>query len=77
MNPGVLFSILLVVFFCVVQQLLIELRLLGYVSAPNWTPEAVSRSRAWLHRRSRPLCIFGLATIGILLLARGAITFTS
>jgi hypothetical protein len=44
LNPGVLFSILLVVFFGVLQQLLIELPLLGYVTAPKWTPEAVSRS---------------------------------
>jgi hypothetical protein len=77
LNPGVLFSVLLVVFFCVMQQLLIEVPLLGYVTAPNWTPDAVTRARAWLHRRSRPLSIFGLATIGILLLVRGVITFAS
>lgn len=73
LNPGPLPAILLVVFFCVMQQLLIEVPLVAYALAPDWTPNAVSRSRAWLQRRGRWIAVHGLAALGILLIARGLI----
>jgi Sap-like sulfolipid-1-addressing protein len=76
LNPGTVFGILLVVFFCVMQQLLLELPLLGYVFAPGWTPGAVSRSRVWLHHRGRRIATVVLAALGLFLIARGAVTFT-
>src|SRR6476620_10803943 len=42
--------VLLVVVFCVIQQLLLEVPLLGYTFAPDWTKDAVARFRAWLER---------------------------
>jgi Sap, sulfolipid-1-addressing protein len=76
LNPGIVVSVLLVAFFCVMQQLLLELPLLGYVLAPEWTPGAVARSRAWLHRRGRRIAIVVLALLGTLLMVRGVIIFT-
>jgi len=66
--------VLLVVTFCVIQQLLLEVPLLGYVFAPDWTKDAVARFRAWLGRNGRRLGVRLAAVIGILLVARGVIT---
>ncbi len=67
---------LLVIAFCIVQQMLLELPLLGYVLAPDWTQDAVTRFRAWLARNGRRAAANGAVVIGILLLVRGVITLT-
>ena len=67
-------TVLLVLAFCVIQQLLLELPLLGYTFAPDWTKDAVARFRGWLGRNGRRAGV-GLATvIGVLLVVRGLIT---
>jgi len=63
----------LVVVFCVIQQLLLEVPLLGYIFAPDWTKDAVARFRAWLGRNGRRLGVRFAAVIGVLLVIRGAI----
>jgi Sap, sulfolipid-1-addressing protein len=74
MKGGLILSILLVLFFCVMQQLLIEIPLVGYLTAPDWTPQAVTRFRAWLQRRGRSIATYGFGMLGTLLMLRGAIT---
>lgn len=74
LNPGVVPAILLVVFFCAMQQLLIELPLLSYAIAPVATPAAVGRFRAWLTRTGRRIAVVGLTAIGVLLIARGVLS---
>jgi Sap, sulfolipid-1-addressing protein len=64
----------LVVVFCVIQQLLLEVPLLGYVFAPDWTRDAVARFRAWLGRNGRRMGVRFAAVIGVLLIGRGVIT---
>jgi hypothetical protein len=64
----------LVVVFCVIQQLLLEVPLLGYVFAPDWTKDAVARFRDWLARSGRRAGIRVAAVIGVLLIVRGVIT---
>jgi len=71
--PGSIPTVLLVVFFCVMQQLLLELPLLGYVFAPEWTQDTVIRFRAWLDRRGRLLGVIGAVAIGAFLVIRGLI----
>ncbi len=65
-------AVLLVVFFCVMQQLLLELPLLSYAFAPEWTAAAVRRVRAWLARRGRQIMVIVIAALGIVLIVRGA-----
>ena len=65
-------AVLLVVFFCVMQQLLLELPLLSYAFAPEWTPAAVARVRAWLALRGRRIMIVVIAVLGVVLIVRGA-----
>ena len=43
-------TVVLVVYFCVMQQILLEVPLLGYVFAPAWTQDIVARFKAWLSR---------------------------
>ncbi len=76
LDPGSVPTVLLVVYFCVMQQLLLELPLLGYLFAPEWTQDAVTRFRAWLDRRGRQLGVIGATAIGALLLIRGLITLS-
>ncbi len=74
LDPGTVPTVLLVVGFCLMQQLLLELPLLGYAVAPEWTQDAVKRFRAWLGRSGRRAGVIGAAAIGVLLVGRGLAT---
>jgi hypothetical protein len=66
-------KVLLVIFFCLMQQLLLELPLLGYVFAPEATQSRVERFRAWLARNGRRGAVIVAGTLGSLLVLRGVI----
>ena len=74
LNPGTVPTVLLVVYFCLMQQILIELPLLGYLFAPDRTQGAVTRFKDTIARRGRPAAIIGAAAVGVILIARGVIT---
>ncbi len=74
LNPGTVATVLLVLFFCVMQQLFLELPLLGYVFAPDRTQDTVTRFRSWMARSGRTAAVIGAGVIGIWLVARGVIT---
>lgn len=67
-------SALLVIGFCLVQMALLELPLIGYAVAPDWTEGAVKRFRAWLARNGRRVAYDIALGVGALLILRGAIT---
>jgi hypothetical protein len=62
---------LLVVAFCLIQQLLLEVPLVGYVLRPEGTQQAVDGFRAWLGRNGRRAGIWVAAVLGALLVIRG------
>lgn len=66
--------VLLVVAFCLIQQMLLELPLIGYTLAPEWTQRAVTGFREWLGRNGRRAGGYLALTIGVLLLVRGVVT---
>jgi hypothetical protein len=74
LNPGTVPTVLLVLFFCFMQQLFLELPLLGYVFAPDRTQDTVTRFRSWMSRSGRTAAVIGAAVLGIWLIARGLIT---
>ncbi len=74
LDAGVPETVLLVVVFCLIQQLLLEVPLLGYAFAPDKTQDRVRRFRAWLGRNGRKAGAILAATIGALLVLRGVIT---
>ena len=74
LNPGTVATVALVLFFCVMQLLLLELPLLGYVFSPDRTQATINNFKAWMARRGRSVAVIGLAGISVLLLTRGIIT---
>jgi Sap, sulfolipid-1-addressing protein len=65
---------LLVVVFCLIQQLLLELPLIGYALAPRWTQRAVAGFRGWLERNGRRAAANVAAVLGALLIVRGLVS---
>jgi hypothetical protein len=64
---------LIVLAVCLVQQLLLEIPLLGYAIAPERTQRAVTGFREWLARNGRRAATIVAAAVGTLLIVRGAI----
>jgi hypothetical protein len=62
---------LLVIGFCLVQQMFLELPLSGYFIAPEGTARAVEGFRAWLARNGRKAGVIVAAVLGLLIVARG------
>lgn len=62
---------LLVIGFCLMQQLLLEVPLAGYFVAPEKTADRVHRFRAWLSRNGRQAGIIVMAVLGTLVIIRG------
>ncbi len=73
LDPGVGATIFLVVLFCVIQDLLLEVPLGGYAISPEWTQRAVDRFRNWLSERGRIAGARVAIGVGVLLLIRGAL----
>ena len=74
LNPGTVPTVLLVIAFCLMQQILLEIPLLGYVFAPDRTQDTITRFKAWVARKGRPAAVIAAAVIGVILIARGLIT---
>jgi hypothetical protein len=68
---------LLVVGFCLIQQALLEVPLIGYALAPQRTQLAVDGFRAWLARNGRQAGIIAAAVIGALAIIHGALGVVS
>jgi hypothetical protein len=66
-------TVALVVAICLIQQILLEVPLLGYVFAPEKTQDLVQRFRAWLTRNGRRVALIGATAVGLILIARGVI----
>jgi hypothetical protein len=73
LHSGTVETVLVVVGFCLIEQMFLELPLLGYVFAPESTADRVTRGKAWVARRGRTAAVIGAAAISVLLIARGLI----
>jgi Sap, sulfolipid-1-addressing protein len=74
LHAGTIASVLLVLYFCVAQLLLLELPLLGYVFAPDRTRGAVDGFRNSMARRGRTAAVIAAAVLGTWLTIRGVLT---
>jgi Sap, sulfolipid-1-addressing protein len=72
-GPGTVETILLVVGFCLIQLLPLELPLLGYAVAPERTQRAIASFRAWLARRGRRAAVILAIALGAILIVRGVV----
>jgi hypothetical protein len=70
---GTVPTVLLVVGFCLIQVLPLELPLLGYAFAPERTERAIASFRAWLVQRGRRVATIAACALGIILIVRGVV----
>jgi hypothetical protein len=64
-------TVLVVVAFNLIMLWLLEIPLLSFTVAPDWTPGAIERARAWVARHERQFAVRGAAGIGVLLVIKG------
>jgi Sap, sulfolipid-1-addressing protein len=67
-------TVAVILAFNVIMLMLLEIPLIAYTLAPEWTPRAVERFKRALRERGRGWAVRGAAIVGILLVARGIIT---
>lgn len=67
-------TVVVVLAFNLIMLMLLEIPLLAYTFAPEWTPKAVERFKQKLRERGRIWGIRVAAVIGLLMVARGLIT---
>jgi hypothetical protein len=77
LNPGTVGAILLVLLSNVISLALLEVPMISFAVAPDWTPAAIDRAKRWFARRWRTIAVVGTALIGLLLAIRGVIEFLS
>lgn len=76
LNPPTISILLLVAYFCVMQQILLEGALLASTFAPARTEDVIVRMKGWFVRHGRQVATVGLFAVGALLAARGALTLS-
>jgi hypothetical protein len=66
-------TVLVVIGFNVVMLILLELPLIAFRVAPDWTPNALDRARLWVGRHAKRFAVWGLSVIGAALVAKGLV----
>jgi hypothetical protein len=74
LDPGTAPTVLLVLMVNLIMLAFLELPLLGFAIAPDWTTATIERAKAWFRRNGARALVIGTATIGSLLIVRGVIT---
>jgi hypothetical protein len=72
-DPSTAGAVAMVLLFNVIMLVLLELPLIGFIFAPEWTPRAVDRFKGWFSRNARRLAFRAALVIGLLLIIRGLI----
>jgi hypothetical protein len=70
-------TVLVVIGFNLVMLWLLEVPLISFVIAPDWTPRAIERAKAWVSRHSYVFAVRGLTVLGVLLIIKGIIGLVS
>src|SRR5262249_45553562 len=60
-----------------VMLVLLELPLISFAVAPEWTPVAIERFKAWLAQHGEKTLVIALTVIGVLLIVRGIVTIAA
>jgi hypothetical protein len=66
-------TVLLVIGFNLVMLWLLEVPLASFLVAPDWTPSAIERAKAWVSRHAHMFAVRGFAAVGALLVIKGLI----
>ena len=70
-------TVLLVIAFNLIMLALLEVPLLCFAIAPNWTVAAIDRTKASIGRHGRRSAVAGLTVLGALLVIKGLIELLS
>jgi hypothetical protein len=70
-------TVLLVIGFNLVMLWLLEVPLACFSVAPEWTPRAIDRAKAWVSRHAHVFAVRGLAAVGALLVIKGIVGLVS
>ena len=70
-------TVLTIILFNLIMLALLEVPLLCFVFAPEWTPQAIERAKAWVGRHWRRFLIRLNLVIGTLLVIKGLIQLLS
>jgi hypothetical protein len=73
LNLSTPITVLVVIGFNVVMLWMLELPLLSFAIAPEWTPATIKRIRAWVTAHAHSFAVKGSATIGALLIIKGVV----
>jgi hypothetical protein len=73
-DPGTTEAVLLVLMVNVIMLALLEIPLIGFAVAPDWTPRTIERVKRWFARNGLRSAVIGARLIGALLVLRGLIT---
>jgi hypothetical protein len=74
LDPGSAATVVLVLFFCVMQLLVLEVPLLGYAVWPDRMDDGEAKFKAWLTRRGRRTAAICAGVVGAWLILRGVVT---
>jgi hypothetical protein len=66
-------TVLTVIVFNLIMLALLEIPLICFVIAPNWTPRAIDRAKAWVGRHTRRFAVTLLTVVGALLVLKGVL----
>ena len=69
-------TVLIVIGFNLVMLWLLEVPLVSFLIAPEWTPRAIQRSKLWVSRHSHMFAVRGLTLLGVLMIIKGIIGLT-
>ena len=70
-------TVLVVIGFNLVMLWLLEVPLASFAVAPEWTPRAVERAKAWVSRHAHVFAVRGSAAVGVLLVIKGIVGLAS
>jgi hypothetical protein len=70
-------TVLLVIGFNLVMLWLLEVPLASFLVAPDWTPRAIDRAKAWVSRHAHTFAVRGTAAVGVLLVIKGIVGLVS
>lgn len=73
LNYSTTLTVLIVIGFNLVMLALLEVPLVSFLVAPDWTPRAIERAKVWISRHSRTFVVRGLSLFGVLMLIKGII----
>jgi hypothetical protein len=72
-NLGAAGNVLVEIAVNIVMLVLLEVPLVAFTVAPDWTPNAIERFRAWMSREGARAISIGLSAIGAALIVRGTL----